>query len=102
VRPYLVAAAATLLLILTVTSAGLLLMFARHDRLISLQGRAELRHGRSVVAVIPGLGHVLDLLRQPLPLIGLVLAPATGLILVELRHLWHSYARPGYSARLKT
>jgi hypothetical protein len=91
----------SLLIILTVLSCCLCFLFVHHDRLLSVHGSAELRQGGAVLAVIPGLGSVLDLLRQPLPLFVFILLPAFCLVLVEFRHLWRSYARPGYSARLE-
>lgn len=101
-RPILKSAQLAILLILTIVSLSLFNLFIHHYRLISVHGQAELRQGRVALVVIPGLGYVLDLLRRPLPLIGLVLMPAASMVWVELRHLWRSYARPGYSARLET
>jgi hypothetical protein len=95
--------AVSCLLILTVLSALLLILFSRHDRLLSINGDAVLRQpGGHVIAVAPGLGAALDWLRRPVWLAGLVLLPAGSIVLYEGRRLWRGYARPGYSARLES
>lgn len=55
-----------------------------------------------VTAVAPGLGRLLDVLRQPLGLVFLVYLPAAAVVSAELMHLARSYARPFYSARLES
>lgn len=93
----------SLLFSLAVASLVLIVAFGHHYRLLNIKGNAVLfsPSGQKLMVAL-GLGKVLQALRRPAVLVFTILIPSILVITGEVRHLWRSYARQGYSARLES